>query len=243
MFSHPRCPPILARTHARRTYDRALRTLPPSLHTRIWPRYLRWAESAGGPVTVHVYRRYIAIDPFMTEHYATLLLAPDNPTKRPLEAAKLLLSLAKSAARGEYESPEGKSPYQLLGTWLEVVEAWAEDVGLDPDEIPEKSTTDDAKKPEEAAPEPVSSTGTLIRLAGPMVPATNGKDGDASKPPRPYDPDEDPMNDQKFDVEAVLKKDGLEVYKDQAGRLWTGLATYWIKRGEFDRVCYAPKPL
>jgi pre-mRNA-splicing factor SYF1 len=239
IFSHPRCPPILARTHARRTYDRALRTLPPSLHTRIWPRYLRWAESAGGPTTVHVYRRYITVDPSLTEHYASLLLASENTRKRPLEAAKLLLSLARSAARGEYESPEGKSAYQLLGEWLDVVEAWAEDVGLDPDEIPAKSTqTDqaDAKNPKETAAEPVSSTGSLIRLAGPMVPATDGKAKDKGKPPRPYDPDEDPINDQKLDVEAIIKKDGLEVYKDQAGRLWTGLATYWIKRGEFDRV-------
>src|ERR1700757_1247843 len=43
IFSHPRCPTILSHTHARRTYDRALRTLPPSLHGRIWVRYLLWA--------------------------------------------------------------------------------------------------------------------------------------------------------------------------------------------------------
>lgn len=238
IFSHPRCPATLSRTHARRTYDRALRTLPPSLHSRIWPRYLRWAEQAGGPTTVHVFRRYLAADPSLTEHYTALLLAPTNPAPRPLEAAKLLLKLARSAARGEYISPEGKSAYQLLGEWLDVVEAYAEDVGLDPDSIPEKpKAAEGADSAADAAvPEAVSSTGTLIRLAGPMVPAeTSGKDK-AEPTPRPYDPDEDPQNTDKLDVESIIKNDGLAVYKDQAGRLWTGLATYWIKRGEFDRV-------
>jgi pre-mRNA-splicing factor SYF1 len=167
----------------------------------------------------------------MTEHYTKLLIE----MKRPLEGAKLLLGLARKAARGEYESPEGKSPYQLLGEWLDVVEAWAEDVGLDPDEI--KPTEEQPEKKEEKA-EPVSSTGSLIRLAGPMVPAdSSGKPVET----RPYDPDEDPTNTQKLDVERIIRKDGLEMYKDQAGRLWTGLATYWIKRGEFDRVS-SPTP-
>ena len=37
-------------------------------------------------------------------------------------------------------------------------------------------------------------------------------------------------------MEWIIQKNGLEVYKDQVGRLWTGLATYWIKHGEFDRA-------
>ncbi|KAG8752944.1 pre-mRNA-splicing factor syf1 [Ceratobasidium sp. 423] len=229
IFNHPNLPSAFSKTHVRRTYDRALRTLPPSLHNRIWPRYLIWAESAGGPTTVAVFRRYISVDPSMTEHYTKLLIE----MKRPLEAAKLLLSLARRAARGEYESPEGKSPYQLLGEWLDVVEAWAEDVGLDPDEIKPEP---ESEKKEEQQVEPVSSTGTLIRLAGPMVPA-NGSGNPVET--RPYDPDEDPTNTQKLNVEKIIKKDGLEVYKDQAGRLWTGLATYWIKRGDFDRATEA----
>src|ERR1700722_9768992 len=36
IFSHPLCPPPLSHTHARHTYDRALRPLPPSLHFRIF---------------------------------------------------------------------------------------------------------------------------------------------------------------------------------------------------------------
>ena len=39
-------------------------------------------------------------------------------------------------------------------------------------------------------------------------------------------------------MSADVQKDGLEVYKDQAGQLWTGLATYWIKQEEFDRAIF-----
>lgn len=51
-----------------------------------------------------------------------------------------------------------------------------------------------------------------------------------------YDEDTDPSNSRLLDVEGIVERDGLQVYKDQAGRLWTGLATYWIKRGEFERA-------
>jgi pre-mRNA-splicing factor SYF1 len=233
IFDHPKCPATISHTHARRTYDRALRTLPPSLHSRIWPRYLRWAESRGSIILVKVYRRYLQVDPSMTEHYTSLLLAAHPP--RPLEAAKLLLSLARKAAKGEYTSPEGKSPYQLLGDWLEVVEMHAEEVGLDvegADKAHERNEAEEKKKAEveakKGAEEPASVHGKLIRFAGP--PETTGEQAAA------YDPEVDITNDQKLDIETVVRKDGLDMYKDQAGRLWTGLATYWTKRGEFDRA-------
>ncbi|KAJ7470312.1 hypothetical protein FB451DRAFT_1368272 [Mycena latifolia] len=234
IFSHPQCPPLLSHTHARHTYDRALRTLPPSLHSRIWVRYLLWAETKGGATTVAVYRRYLAVDPSITERFTTLLLSPANSAPRPLEAAKLLLSLARKASRGEYTSPEGKSPYQLLGDWIDVVEKFSEDVGLDVDETIESNAAGakaDAEAASNDAPEPVSLDGKLIRFAGPSVPVTS--DG---KSTRPYDEDEDPASPRKLNIERIVQNDGLALYKDQAGRLWTGLATYWIKRGEFDRA-------
>jgi pre-mRNA-splicing factor SYF1 len=226
IFSHPDCPPTLSHSHARRTFDRALRTLPPSLHHRIWVRYLLWAETRGGLTTVAVYRRYLSMDPSVTERYVALLLSPSNPSPRPLEAAKLLLLLSRKAARGEYVSSEGKSPYQLLGDWLDVVEAQAEEVGLG---IEELASTDAAK--DATDPQPRHNGNGLIRLAGP--PTAVGIDG---KPAPVYDEDEDPQSPRKLDIEKIIHKDGLAVYKDQAGHLWTGLATYWIKRGEFDRA-------
>ncbi|KAJ7871444.1 hypothetical protein B0H14DRAFT_3131846 [Mycena olivaceomarginata] len=234
IFSHPLCPSILSYTHARHTYDRALRTLPPSLHSRIWVRYLLWAEAKGGATTVAVYRRYLAVDPSVTERFTALLLAPTNSAPRPLEAAKLLLSLARKAARGEYTSPEGKSPYQLLGDWLDVVENFSEEVGLDVDETVESNLAHAKADAASAAAEPsdpAAADGQLIRFAGPAVPVTS--DG---KTTHPYDEDEDPTSARKLNIERIIQNDGLTQYKDQAGRLWTGLATYWIKRAEFDRA-------
>ena len=230
IFSHPNCPPALSHSHARRTFDRAMRTLPPSLHHRIWVRYLLWAESRGGLTTVAIYRRYLAIDPSVTERYVALLLSPSNPSPRPLEAAKLLLRLSRKAARGEFVSSEGKSPYHLLGDLLDVVESHAEEVGLGIEEL--ASIEADDQSADGNAKDPQQQNGTsLIRFAGP--PTTVGADG---KPAPVYDEDEDPDSPRKLDVEKIIRKDGLGVYKDQAGRLWTGLATYWIKRGEFERA-------
>lgn len=230
------CPAAFSHTHARHTYDRALRTLPPSLHHRIWVRYLLWAEAKGGLTCAAVYRRYLAVDPSVTERYVSILLSPSNPSPRPLEAAKLLLTLARKAAKGEYTSPDGKSPYQLLGEWLDVVEQYPEEVGVSVEQTitneKEKEKADakaaEAEKANEGA---ASQNGPLIRFAGPPVPVD--KDG---KPVRPYDEDEDPTSPQRLDVEHIIRTDGLDIYKDQAGRLWTGLATYWTKRGEFDRA-------
>ena len=163
---------------------------------------------------VAVYRRYLTLDPSITEHYSSLLLAPEEPERRrPLEAAKLYLALARKAARGEYTSPEGKSPYQLLGDWLDIVEKHAEEVGLDIEET--------------------EASNVILKD---KVDPPNGNafpNGPASPP---YDEDDDPRSSRKLNIEHIVRKDGLHVYKDQAGRLWTGLATYWIKRAEFDRA-------
>lgn len=242
IFFHPLCPSVISHTHARRTFDRALRTLPPSSHSRIWVRYLLWAEGKGGATTVSVYRRYLAVDPSLTEHYASILLSPADSSPRPLEAAKLLLSLARKAVQGGYVSSEGKSPYHLLGDFIDVVERFSDEVGLDvPDTVQSNEANAKADAEAEAegrakarnsdTQEPASVDGQLIRVAGPAVPIS--ADG---KPLPVYDEDQDPLSKRKLNIERIIHKDGLEVYKDQAGRLWSGLATYWIKRGEFDRA-------
>ncbi|KAJ8588066.1 TPR-like protein [Rhizopogon salebrosus TDB-379] len=229
LFFHPMCPSVISHTHARRTFDRALRTLPPSLHARIWVRYLLWAETKGGSTTVTVYRRYLVVDPTVTEHYTSILLSPTDSVPRPLEAAKLLLSLARKASRGEYVSPEGKSPYQILGDFLDIVEQFSDEVGLDVDAtVEDNEATAKAEAEASGKDGPNSAEGQLVRVDGP--PSADGK------PALPYDEDEDPLSLRKLNIERIVHKDGLEVYNDQAGRLWTGLSTYWIKRGEFDRA-------
>src|ERR1700722_19198711 len=250
LLSPPLSTPSLP--HTRSSHLRSRPPHPPSLsplpHLFFYP-YPLWAESKGGLTPVSVYRRYLSINPSITEHYTTILLRDDDDDgtthhsspPRPLEAAKLLLSLARKASRGEYTSPEAKSPYQLLGDFIDVAERFADEVGLDVDlTVQSNDQHSQAEAAEAAAAAAAAETthraslnGQLIRLAGPPVPVTVTSDGQSV---RAYDEDEDPTSSRKLNVERIIHKDGLEVYKDQAGRLWTGLATYWIKRGEFDRA-------
>jgi pre-mRNA-splicing factor SYF1 len=196
---------------------------------------LLWSESKGGNTTARIYRRYLAIDLSITERYAALLLSPDNPQQNPLEAAKLLLGLARKAAKGKYVSPEGKSPYQLLGEWLDIVQKYADDVGMELEEAEaDNAARAEAETAKQAAlapptiPAPKSGAKPLMRIAGPPQPLEPGEE---------YDEDVDPYSHRKMNVERIVQADGLDIYKDQAGRLWAGLATYWSKRGEFDKVC------
>lgn len=140
--------------------------------------------------------------------------------------------------------------------FLELVEKYADQIGMDEEQTLELQRTKraveekvDGEQPEvegqEQQPqeEPASINGRLMRIAGPPVPLEQGKlfkPANAASAQAPtqliYDEDTDPSNSRLLDVEGIVERDGLQVYKDQAGRLWTGLATYWIKRGEFERA-------
>lgn len=52
-------------TKTRRTFDRALRALPVTQHSRIWEVYTKFAEKAGGETTIRVLRRYIKVSDTM----------------------------------------------------------------------------------------------------------------------------------------------------------------------------------
>ena len=193
----------------------------------------------------------------MTERHIGYLLDATPP--KPLTAAKYLLLISRQAANNLYTAEEGKSPYQLFVDFLELVEKYAEDVGMDEEEtlalreaLGDKQTNGASESHAEdssaaaSGEEPASLGGRLMRIAGP--PAPLAKDTTAAvKPPSSLtkaseattveiDDDTDPSNTRLLDVEGIVEKDGLAVYKDQAGRLWTGLATYWIKRAEFERA-------
>lgn len=150
-----------------------------------------------------------------------------------MEAAKLLLGLARKAAKGKYTSPEGKSPYQLLGEWIDVVEQYAEEVGMDIEEC-EQNTTENKDADEAEARAAGMPPPPVPRGAGPLM--RMGASSGHVEGQEPYDEDTDPTSIRKLNIERIIRRDGLEIYKDQAGRLWTGLATYWTKRGEFERA-------
>ncbi|PWZ03649.1 TPR-like protein [Testicularia cyperi] len=251
LFLHPQCPPMLSHTHARRTFDRALRTLPGSLHLRIWKIYLRWAERRGGETCLRVWRRYLRIDPSLTERYVSILLAqteddeadraeeeeeeeagPSRKGSKALEASKLLLGLARAAVEGTYVSPEGKSPYQLFIEWLELTEKYPEDIGLDPEE--EKASLGSIAVKNASSKQDANAT---------LAPGKGQQTSTAKSAPSSSratltlihsTPETDPRNTTRLNVSAIIQSDGLERYPDQSGRLWTGLATYWIKRGELE---------
>lgn len=195
------------------------------------------------------------VDPSLTERHIAYLLDATPP--RPLSAAKYLLSIARRAAKSTYTPGEGKSPYQLFVDFLELVEKFAEDIGMSEEEAIELHATrkavadgekeeDEAVKEAEASEAPASVEGRLMRIAGPPVPLANASQvvkplnavsaKSAKVEEEVHDEDTDPANVRLLDVEGIVERDGLQVYKDQAGRLWTGLATYWIKRGEFERA-------
>ncbi|GAA5913892.1 hypothetical protein JCM8208_004990 [Rhodotorula glutinis] len=242
LFVHPSCPPALSHTHARRTFDRALRTLPPSLHERIWHLYLTWASpsspaSPSASTIVHVWRRYLERDPSPTSHYIRAVLLALEPAPRPLEAAKRLLQLARQTHSGEYKHPTGaagefKSAHQLIVEWLEVCEAFPDEVGVDEDES-------ERLRAERAAAASTSTGEGALEVATNGAALDGGKKGAAPSRAElpPLDSATlDPTSPTKLDVDHVVRTHGLALFGDQAGRLWTGLATYWIKRGEFARA-------
>ncbi|WAR64001.1 hypothetical protein PtB15_16B160 [Puccinia triticina] len=285
MLTHPSCPAPLSLTHTRHTFDRALRTLPHSLHERIWKPYLRWAEqTAGGETCIRIWRRYLAVDPSLTAHYVQFLVAEaqastahqaegdgqdadeqeeedddddgeeedkaqEKKTRYPskaLVAAKLLLGLVRRARRGKYKSPDGKSPYQLLLDFLELCEKFPSKIGIS---LKETIRRRQAPAPQEEAPNPAGDPPNpsapddspapfkgLIRMAGAPIPVPNRQKSRPSEDAEAYDPDTDPSNPSKLDIEQIVEIEGLSVYKDQLGLIFTSLATYWIKRAEFDRA-------
>ncbi|KAA1067564.1 pre-mRNA-splicing factor syf1 [Puccinia graminis f. sp. tritici] len=286
LLTHPSCPAPLSLTHTRHTFDRALRTLPHTLHERIWKPYLRWSEQiAGGETCIRVWRRYLAIDPSLTAHYVKFLVGEaeastvhrddddhqddeeedeeeeddeddkgqeragkaSHPSKA-LVAAKLLLGLVRKARRGKYKSPDGKSPYQLLLDFIELCDKFPSQVGISlketlrrrqkPSSQHPNTTIDhqDSIKDATSGETPAPFNG-LIRIAGAPVPLHPSSTRDKiSQEAEAYDPDTDPANPSKLDIEQIVEMEGLSVYKDQIGLIFTNLATYWIKRAEFDRA-------
>nr|XP_045015301.1 pre-mRNA-splicing factor SYF1-like [Jaculus jaculus] len=109
-------------TRTRRTFDRALRALPITQHSRIWPLYLRFVCSHPLPETaVRVYRRFLKLSPESAEEYIEYLKSID----RLDEAAQLLATVVNDE---NFVSEVGKSKYQL---WLELCDL----ISQNPDKV------------------------------------------------------------------------------------------------------------
>ncbi|KAG6535308.1 hypothetical protein ZIOFF_000273 [Zingiber officinale] len=99
-------------TRARRTFDRALRSLPVTQHDRIWEPYLTLVSLPGVPVetSLRVFRRYLLFDPSHIEDFIYFLIA----SKRWQEAAERLAGVLND---NSFHSIKGKTRHQL---WLEL---------------------------------------------------------------------------------------------------------------------------
>uniref|UniRef100_A0A8B9H3R0 Pre-mRNA-splicing factor SYF1 n=1 Tax=Astyanax mexicanus TaxID=7994 RepID=A0A8B9H3R0_ASTMX len=109
-------------TRSRRTFDRALRALPITQHSRIWPLYLKFARNLPLPETaIRVYRRYLKLSPENTEEYIDYL----RSVGRLDEAAVRLAAVVNDES---FVSKEGKSNYQL---WHELCDL----ISQNPDKV------------------------------------------------------------------------------------------------------------
>ncbi|GFR43608.1 hypothetical protein Agub_g4705 [Astrephomene gubernaculifera] len=99
-------------TRTRRTFDRALASLPITQHDRVWQLYLKFIHTPGIPVetAVRLYRRYLKLEPTHAEEYVAYLKAKGCWG----EAARKLAELLNDDT---FRSLEGKSKHTL---WLEL---------------------------------------------------------------------------------------------------------------------------
>jgi pre-mRNA-splicing factor SYF1 len=153
-------------TQTRRTFDRALRALPITQHSRIWRLYLSFASFPGGDTAVKIWTRYMQIHPEDMEDFIELLIETGKYT----EAVKRYIEILNNP---KYQSKNAKSLFQLWSEMVELMVSKAREIGDD---------------------------------------TTSG-----------------------LDVDAIIRS-GVDRFSDQRGKLWTGLATYWITRGDFERA-------
>lgn len=99
-------------TRTRRTFDRALCSLPVTQHDRIWEPYLQFVSQKGVPVetSLRVYRRYLMFDPTHIEDFIEFLVNSELWQ----ESAERLAGVLNDA---NFYSIKGKTKHQL---WLEL---------------------------------------------------------------------------------------------------------------------------
>jgi len=101
-------------TQTRRTFDRALRALPITQHSRIWALYLPFANSAQGDTAIKIWRRYIQFRPENAEDLLDLLVAHKKYGEAVLEYIKIIDDF-------KFKSREAKGPFQFWAEMLELI--------------------------------------------------------------------------------------------------------------------------
>ena len=109
-------------THARKTFDRALKALPITQHEIVWQLYIDWARSFGVRETaVRVYRRYLMYEPSRREDLVSYLEGMNHFE----EAAN---QLAICVNDDHYVSPSGCTRHQMWMRLCDMCAAHPEEV-------------------------------------------------------------------------------------------------------------------
>lgn len=110
-------------TQTRRTFNRALETLPITQHSRIWPLFLDFIKKDHVPVetAVRIYKRYIQFLPEDAENFIDYLHAKD----RIDEAARLLCDIIN---RPNFQSKRNKTKYQLWEELCDMICEYADQI-------------------------------------------------------------------------------------------------------------------
>lgn len=121
-------------TSTRRTFDRALRSLPVTQHTRIWKLYKPFARSASGISAIKIWRRYTQLHPEHLEEFIEILVEQNQYT----EAVRRYIQILDNAA---FVSTQAKGPFQF---WTEMLDllidhpreiAMSQDTGLNAEQL------------------------------------------------------------------------------------------------------------
>lgn len=230
LFVHPNCTPILSRTHARRTFDRALRALPGPQHPRVWRLYLRWAELCGGELARRVWRRYLYVDVGLSESFAKLLV---DQSEHPKYADGHAMAI-ESAKEVTEDEPEEQDDDDELSPTMEcrILEAAKLYLKLSRESYRGTYTSPEGKSPYHMMLQWLELTERFPEVIG--LPLEEERKLPARDPDAPAPVQETDLHDStRLPVSQIIHADGLSHFPDQAGRLWSGLATYYIKRGDF----------
>lgn len=99
-------------TTTRRTFDRALRSLPITQHNWIWALYRPFAYSASGQTAIKIWQRYMQVHPEDAEEFIDLLVHMHQHT----EAVQKYIEILNNP---RFKSKEAKGPFQF---WTEMIE-------------------------------------------------------------------------------------------------------------------------
>jgi pre-mRNA-splicing factor SYF1 len=113
-------------TFTRRAFDRALRSLPLTQHSRLWTLYRPFARSAGGETAVKVWRRYVQIHPEHMEDYIDLLVRE----KKYTEAVRRYTDILNNP---RFKSKEATGPFEH---WTEMLALLIDHARLIPNPVP-----------------------------------------------------------------------------------------------------------